>query len=161
MTADLDEPAAPVTPPDPVPACVVTNRRPRLWPGWFTLIAVGFLTPVLCVLHPIFAIAAVVLAAGATWPNGTRTVGLADLISVWPANRHFAPERIAVFEVGQDPLEDYADDDEPLCELKLVFHRGPTVRMIISTADANRALRWAAAKGVAVRVTHPGRGGPA
>jgi hypothetical protein len=33
--------------------------------------------------------------------------------------------------------------------------------MIISTADADRALRWAAAKGVAVRVTHPARGGPA
>jgi hypothetical protein len=144
----------PATPPEPVPPVVLHNRRPgRAW-VWLVLAAV-LAGACLCVVHPILAILGVLLmAAATTWPFRTQTVGMADLVWVIPANRHIAPQMIRLLEVGPDPLEDYADDDPLLCELSIRFQNGSPVRLIVTHDEASRALRWAAAKGVATRVTH-------
>jgi hypothetical protein len=144
----------PATPPEPVPPVVLHNRRPGR--AWVWLVLAAFPAGAcLCVVHPGLAIVGVLLVAAATaWPFRTQTVGMADLVWVIPANRHIAPQMVRSFEVGPDPLEDYADDDQPLCQLSICFQRGSPVRLIVTHDEASRALRWAAAKGVATRVTH-------
>ena len=107
---------------------MISNCRPRRWPAYFLIGSLLTLFLLCVVVNPVVVVAATMALGILLWTMTTgppewraETVGMAELLSVLPANKHFAPEAIELFVFEQDAHEDYTEEGGPLCRLSIEF----------------------------------------